>query len=266
MPEESTTERIEIARRGIDAFNRGDVEALAADTTEDVELFAALAGAVEGGGFHGRAGIEAYFQITAETWSEFRILAEDFSNLGDRVLVAGRIAGRGKGSRVPVEAPNAIVMDFRGDKVWRIHSYFDQAEALEDVAIGATSRKNVELVLRWLLAFRTDPGAFSAVTHPEVEWMPFEEAPIPSHGLDSALRLRAQWLGVWDEQSIAIEEIWGRGDDVFLEATLVARGKASGTEIKMRFYAHCRVRDHKVSYCYEYLNRDEALEAVGLDG
>jgi len=35
---------VESARRGIDAFNRGDVEALAADTTEDVELFAALGG------------------------------------------------------------------------------------------------------------------------------------------------------------------------------------------------------------------------------
>ena len=70
-------EKVELARRGIHAFNRGDVEALAADTTEDVELFAALASAVEGGGFHGRDGIEAYFQITAETWSEFRILAED---------------------------------------------------------------------------------------------------------------------------------------------------------------------------------------------
>jgi hypothetical protein len=50
----------------VDTFNRGDVEALAADTTEDVELLPALAGALEGGGFHGRAGVEAYFQIIAE--------------------------------------------------------------------------------------------------------------------------------------------------------------------------------------------------------
>jgi ketosteroid isomerase-like protein len=128
-------ENVEVARRGIDAFNRGDVEALAADTTEDVELFAALGGAVEGAGFHGRAGIEAYIQITAETWSEFRILAEDFSDLGDRVLVAGRIWGRGKGSRVPVEAPNTIVMDFRGGRAWRIRSYFDRAEALKAVGL-----------------------------------------------------------------------------------------------------------------------------------
>jgi DNA polymerase/3'-5' exonuclease PolX len=40
---------------------------------------------------------------------------------------------------VPVEAPNAIVMDFRGEKVWRIRSYFDQAEAFEDVAPETTN-------------------------------------------------------------------------------------------------------------------------------
>jgi ketosteroid isomerase-like protein len=258
-------ERVEIARRGIDAFNRGDVDALAPDTTEDVELFAALAGAVEGGGFRGRTGIEAYLQITAETWDEFRILAEDFREVGDGVLVVGRIWGRGKGSRVPVEAPNAIVMDFRGDKVWRIRSYFDQAEALEDVASEAMSRENVEVVLRWLLAFGSDRDAFSALTHPEIEWMPFEEGNIPSHGLDAALRLRDQWLGAWDQQSIAVEEIWGRGGEVFLAATLVSRGKASGAEVKMRLYQHCKVRDQRVSYCYEHSSRDEALTALGLE-
>ena len=258
-----SAEKVDIARRGIDAFNRGDVEALAADTTEDVELFPALAGAVEGGGFHGRAGIEAYFQITAETWGEFRVLAEDFYDLGDGVLVVGRIWGRGKGSRVPVEAPNAIVMDFRGTKVWRIHSYFDQAEA-QNVALETMSRKNVEVVLRWLLAFGSDRDAFSAVTHPEIEWMPFEEGHTPSNGLDAALRLRDRWLGAWEE-SITIEEIWARGDDVFLAATLVGRRKASSAEVEMRFYGHCRVRDDKVSYCYEHLSRDEALKAVGVE-
>jgi ketosteroid isomerase-like protein len=228
-------------------------------------LFAALAGAVEGGGFRGRAGIEAYLQITAETWDEFRILAEDFRDLGDGALVVGRMWGRGKGSRVPVEAPNAIVMDFRGDKVWRIRSYFDQAEALEDVGVAATSQKNVEIVLRWLLAFGSDRDAFSSLTHPEIEWMPFEEGNLPSHGLDAALRLRDQWLGAWEQQSIAVSEIWGRDGDVFLAATLLSRGKASGAEVETRLYQHCRVRDEKVSYCYEHLSREEALKAVGLE-
>ena len=266
MPEESTTEKIEIARRGIDAFNRGDVEALAADTTEDVELFAALAGAVEGGGFHGRAGIEAYFQITAETWSEFRILAEDFSNLGDRVLVAGRIA----------DAEEAAVCRSKRQTRSSWISGATRCGASTATSIKPKPSKTWQWRRRrgrtwrsccggcWRFAQTPAPSARSPIQ--KSSGCPLRRHPSRAMAWTGALQLRDQWLGVWDEQSIAIEEIWGQGDDVFLEATLVARGKASGTEIKMRFYAHCRVRDHKVSYCYEYLNRDEALKAVGLDG
>jgi uncharacterized protein len=254
---------VAIARRGIEAINRADVEALAPLATEDVELFPSLTVAVEGGSFHGHAGISAYFQMAGKTWDEFRVLAEDFRDLGERVVVVGRALARGKGSRVPVETPYAIVLDFRGDKVWRLRSHFGEAEALEDMAVETASSRNVEVVLRWLLAFGNDRDAFSAVTHPEIVWMPFEEGHIPTHGLDEALRLRDQWLDVW-EQRIAVEEIWGRGDDVFMAATLVGRGKVSGAPLEMRFYGHCRVRDDKVSYCYEHLHRDEALQAAGV--
>jgi hypothetical protein len=58
--------------------------------------------------------------------------------------------------------------------------------------------------------------------------------------------------------------LWGRGDDVFFGATVSARGRSSDTEVEMPFYGHCRVRDAKVSYCCEYLNRDEALKAASL--
>ena len=172
--------------------------------------------------------------------------------------------GRGKGSRVPVEAPNAIVVDFRGEKVWRIHSYFDQAEALEYVALETMYGENVEVVLRWLLAFGSDRDAFGAVTHPEIEWMPFEEGHIPSHGLDrpAAQRSMARRVGAKHQDRGDL----GRSDHVFLAATVVGRGRASGAEVEIRFYGHCRVRDDKVSYCYEHLNRDEALIAVGIEG
>jgi ketosteroid isomerase-like protein len=256
--------KIEIARRGIDAFNRGDAEALFQIATDDIELFSALTGAVEEGDFQGGAGLEAYFEIMAATWGEFRILPEEFRDLDDRLLVLGRAWGLGKGSRVPVEAPHAIVMEFRGEHVWRIHSYLDPSEALQDVARSTQSRESVDVVLRWLLAFGRDRRAFSDVTHPEVEWMPFEENHRPSHGVDGALRLRDEWLGAWDEQSIKIDEIWGQQDAVFVAATVVCRGGASDVPIEIRFYGHCRVRDRKVSYCYEHLNRDAALRAMRL--
>jgi hypothetical protein len=33
----------------------------------------------------------------------------------------------------------------------------------------------------------------------------------------------------------------------------------------MPFYGHCRVSDGKVSYCYEHLNRNQALKALELE-
>jgi ketosteroid isomerase-like protein len=256
--------KIEIARHGIDAFNRGDAEALLQIATDDIELFSALSGAVEGGAFQGGPGLEAYFEVMAATWSEFRILPGEFRDLGDQLLVIGRVWGRGKGSSVPVEAPHAIVMDFRDEHVWRIHSSFDPGEARQEVARSTRSRESVDVVLRWLLSFGRDRSAFSDVTHPEVEWMPFEENHRPSHGIEEALRLRDEWLGAWDEQSIEIDEIWGQHDAVFVAATVVCRTGAGDAPIEIRFYGHCRVRDGKVSYCYEHLNREAALRAIRL--
>jgi SnoaL-like domain len=132
------------------------------------------------------------------------------------------------------------------------------------VARSAQSRQSADVVLRWLLSFGRDRSAFSDVTHPEIDWMPFEENHKPSHGVDGALRLRDEWLGAWDEQSIEIHEIWGQHDAVFVAATVVCRGGATETPIEIRFYGHCRVRDRKVSYCYEHLNRGAALRAMGV--
>ena len=68
---------VEIAKEAIDAFNRRDVDAFMEFTTSDFELFPALAGAVEGGSFRGREGMEAYFEASKDTWEELRLIAEE---------------------------------------------------------------------------------------------------------------------------------------------------------------------------------------------
>ena len=42
------------------------------------------------------------------------------------------------------------------------------------------------------------------------------------------------------------------------------RGRGSGIVVEDHDYAHWKVRDRKIVYCYEYRTRDEALEAAGL--
>jgi ketosteroid isomerase-like protein len=129
-------ENVEIAKRGINAFNQRDVYTLAEITTDDYEWFPAFAGIVEGGSYRGRNGIETYFQAAMDTWEEVRVVADEFRDLGQRVLMLGRVEGRGRGSGVEVDAPHAVVWDFRDGKISRTRAYFDPREALRAASLS----------------------------------------------------------------------------------------------------------------------------------
>src|SRR6202051_1812638 len=96
-------ENVEIAKGVVDAFNRRDVEGFFALAASEFEWFPAMAGTVEGGGYRGREGIEKYLADIGEAWEEYRVLAEEFRDLGDRVVMLGRIEGRGRGSRAWID-------------------------------------------------------------------------------------------------------------------------------------------------------------------
>lgn len=132
-------ENVEIATRGIDAFNRRDVDYIVELATPDFEWFPALPGTVEGSGYRGREGIETYLIEIRDTWEEYRLVADEFRDLGDRVLMLGRIEGRGSGSGVNVDTPWGGIFDFRGDRIWSVRSYLDHGEALRAAGLSEDS-------------------------------------------------------------------------------------------------------------------------------
>jgi len=122
---------VEIAKRAVDAFNRQDSDAFDDLFTPDFVWLPALAGTVEGeGSYTGREGMETFLGELRDTWDEFRVVADEFRDLGDRVLAFCRTEARGRGSGVPVSALEGLVCDFRGGKISRIRNYLDQNEAL----------------------------------------------------------------------------------------------------------------------------------------
>ncbi len=129
-------ENVEIARRVIDAFNRRDVDDFFALAAPDFEWFPAMAGGVAGEGLQGRDGIETYLADIADTWEEYRVLAEEFRDLDDRVVMLGRIEGRGRGSGALIEAPTGTIFDYRGDEVSRVRTYLDHGEALRAAGLS----------------------------------------------------------------------------------------------------------------------------------
>jgi hypothetical protein len=96
---EMSRDKVDVAKRVVDAYNRRDVDGLFAElATPDFEYYPAVTRALEGGGYRGREGLERFDADTRENWEELQSLPEEFRDLGDRVLVLGRLKGRGKGS------------------------------------------------------------------------------------------------------------------------------------------------------------------------
>jgi ketosteroid isomerase-like protein len=130
------------------------------------------------------------------------------------------------------------------------------------------SQENVEVrndaVRRFFSAFEGDDEAFRDTLHPEIEWYPIEENRTPTRGVDAAMWNRNEWLDTWDEHLFELEEVVEEGDRVVVLVHIKARGKGSGVETDVRFFAQFKVRDGKVAYIYDHEDRAEALEAAGL--
>jgi ketosteroid isomerase-like protein len=130
---------MEIARRGWEALNRQDLDAVLATIHPDVEWRPAQGpGGMEGNVYRGREAYERWLrEELPEVWEEFRGENLDFRELpGGRVLLLGYIRGRGRASGAEVRAPFGQLARFRDGSVVEIHGFLDHASALE--AAGLT--------------------------------------------------------------------------------------------------------------------------------
>jgi ketosteroid isomerase-like protein len=110
---------VEVVLRGVDSFNRRDVAAMLRDFDEDAEWVEdqRYPGAET---FRGPSGVERSIRKWWGAWREIAMVFDEAIDLGDRVVLAGRVRGPGHDSDVTVEAPFGGVYELRGGKVVRV--------------------------------------------------------------------------------------------------------------------------------------------------
>jgi ketosteroid isomerase-like protein len=124
-------ENIDVVRRMLDAFNRGDVDAVIAAFHEGCEVSEppevpdrpAL-------GFHGHDGIRDWMINLREVAGvEFR--PRNFTTSGDVIVTELGSRGQGQASGVPVEWTTFAVVRVRDGKITRAQGFLSRDEALE---------------------------------------------------------------------------------------------------------------------------------------
>jgi ketosteroid isomerase-like protein len=131
-------ENVDAFMRGLDAYNRRDIDALMEELDPDVEWHPALAVLLGGEQtvFRGHQGVRESIQEEDEALAEYQPEFSEIRDLGTRVLAIGRIRARGKGSGVEIESPFFALAESNGTegkatRATSFRTYLDPKEALE---------------------------------------------------------------------------------------------------------------------------------------
>ena len=89
-------ENVEACRRAFDALgNRRDTEAGLPYIDPEIELRSAIIGGAEGTIYRGHDGVRMWMAESDVTWAELRLEADEFRDLGEDVLMIGRLHAKG---------------------------------------------------------------------------------------------------------------------------------------------------------------------------
>ena len=209
--------------------------------------------------FLGHDGILEHVTSWANMWEDWSVEVDRFS--------------RNKATGMELDALHAELYTVRDGQIVRWQGFSVRPEAAgvaERRDTGpAMSHENVEVVRRMLQAF-ADGGldAMAEFWDPDIDWRAAEGAIDDvgeMHGPVVVRRYIQDWIDTFDDFGVVVEELRDVGDDRVLSIQrLKGQAKLSGAETDLRYALVSTVRDGKVVRAREYLNAEDALEAVGL--
>lgn len=125
-------ENVEVVRRCFEGFERGGPEAMLELFSDNVIIYRAQP---DGATLHGKQGFRDAVADWTEDFSEWEILPQEFTDLGERVLVRVIQVAQGRTSGVRVEEDWWFLFELTGGEVAMLSFYSNPADALESVGL-----------------------------------------------------------------------------------------------------------------------------------
>ena len=135
--ESDQSANIEIVRRLYEAFEARDLEEMLKLTDPEMEFFPQVTASVvkRSEPYRGHDGLRRYFEDAARVWRQLDIIPHEYRDLGDRVLVFGRVYARGEGGYIS-DSPAAWLWRIEDDVITYGRVFTSRAEALEAAGLS----------------------------------------------------------------------------------------------------------------------------------
>ena len=125
----AVADNVDLARRLVELWNAGDVDAVVALYTEDAAMIAGPDWPDQAA-YHGREGVRANIEGWRSVWDSSRIVAERIEEHGDCVVASGAWVTRGRASGIEGHLPFVILLTVRGGKIAVLEWFTDHDEAV----------------------------------------------------------------------------------------------------------------------------------------
>ena len=135
--ESTSSENIQLVRSVFEAFTDRDIETMLALAAPDIEFWGPTASfAREGRPYSGHDGMRDYFADVARVWRTLEVVPHEFRDLGDQVLVFGRVYARGEGGYIS-DSPTQWLWGVSDHRIAWGRVFTNRADALTAAGLEA---------------------------------------------------------------------------------------------------------------------------------
>jgi len=128
-------ENVEVVRRCLEAWNRGDLDAWVELFDEQAEFFA-LRSQLEGEPYRGHEGLRQFLVDFDGEWEYVRFSRLEIRDAGEQVVALAQWDARGRASGIELHVPVGLVATVRRGRIINLRFFSDPEEALKAVGLS----------------------------------------------------------------------------------------------------------------------------------